>query len=140
MRYFILILICIWGMPLYAEKQTITLIASPTISLQQKLSLREIREIYLLKKRQWPDARSIIVVNRKSNSTVRQLFESKIKLSSHKYALYLRKMHYKGIALPIIQESKVAVIAFVSRVPGAIAYVKGVVPNDTDVQIVGVLP
>jgi len=141
MRYLIFILFFVWGCPLYAEKQTITLIAHPSVSLQsKKLSLRDIRNIYLLKKRQWTEAGSIIVVNRKSNSAVRQLFESKIKLSSNKYALYLRKMHYKGITLPVIQESKTAVIAFVSQVPGAIAYVEGVVPTNAGVQIVGMLP
>ncbi len=139
MRYFIFIFICVWGCPLYAEESTITLIAHPSVSLQQPLSLREIRAIFLLKKRKWTKAVPIVVVNRKSHSTVRQLFESKLNLASTKYALYLKKMHYKGVALPVIQESKAAVLAFVSQVPGAIAYIEGDLLVGMSVQVVGVI-
>jgi len=99
-----------------------------------------IKEIYLLKQLNWADETPIIVINRKPDSPLRKFFEYKLAISSTKYALYLKKMHYKDLSLPIIQESKEAVLAFVEKVPGSIAYIEGDLPSEMkNIKIIGSL-
>ncbi len=114
----------------FALENNITLIAHLSASVNQQLSRKKIKNIYLLKHRSWPDETPVIVVNRRSESPLRQQFERKLGLSSKKYAWYLKKMHYKGIRLPVIQNSRQAVLTFVENVPGAIAYINGSPPNN----------
>ncbi len=114
---------------IFALENNITLIAHLSATVNQPLSRKKIKNIYLLKQRSWPDENPIIVVNRSSQSSLRQHFERKLGLSSKKYAWYLKKMHYKGIRLPVIQNSRQAVLTFVENVPGAIAYIEGPLPN-----------
>jgi len=113
-----------------ATNKKITLIANLSASISQSFSRKKIKDIYLLKQRVWPDEKPIIVVNRKADSHLRQLFEQKLGINNKKYALYLKKMHYKGIRLPIIQNSKKAVLAFVNNVPGTVAYIEGQLPEN----------
>ncbi|WP_198244207.1 hypothetical protein [methane-oxidizing endosymbiont of Gigantopelta aegis] len=102
----------------------------PETLILPALPKEKIKNIYLLKQRAWSDEAPIIVVNRPSDSRLRQQFEHKLGLNSKKYAWYLKKMYYKGIPLPIIQNSKKAVLSFVEQVPGAIAYIEGSLPDE----------
>jgi len=137
MQYFILYLVYMVTSFAYAEEQVLIIIANHSVPIDHKLSIREIRNIYLLKKLSWSDLTPIVVINKKSGSPQRQQFEKKLNLSSAKYALYLKKMHYKGISLPIIQNSRDAVLSFVSKVPGAIAYINGPPPINSHIKIIG---
>lgn len=112
----------------FATEHDLMLITHASTPVTGLLSLQEIREIYLLKQLTWSDMTRIIVINRKSDTEVRRLFEQGLNLSSHKYALYLKKMHYQGIAVPLIQPSREAVLAFVAQTPGSVAYIKGALP------------
>ncbi len=114
----------------FALENSITLVVHLSASVNQQLSKKKIKNIYLLKQRSWSDENPIIVVNRRSDSLLRQQFEQKLGISSKKYAWYLKKMHYKGIRLPVIQNSRQAVLSFVENVPGAIAYINGPLPDN----------
>jgi ABC-type phosphate transport system substrate-binding protein len=140
MRYFLLSLGLLVMPMVFAQDQPLTLIANASVSISAPLSIESIKEIYLLKQLNWPDKTPIIVINRKSTHSARKIFEHKLGLSSTKYALYLKKMHYKGMSLPIIQESKQAVLAFVEKVPGSIAYIEGKPPSEMkNIKVIGLL-
>ncbi len=123
---------------IYANENGLIIIANRSVPVNKTLLMPDIKKIFLLKQLTWSDEKSIIVVNRKSGSEPRNKFEKKLDLSSKKYSLYLRKMHYKGVALPIIQGSKNAVLGFVSNVPGSIAYIEGPLPSDSEnIKVIG---
>ncbi len=140
MRYFLLSLGLLVIPMVFAKDKSLTLVANTPVSISTPLSIESIKKIYLLKQLNWSNKTPIIVINRKSTSSARKIFEHKLGLSSTKYALYLKKMHYKGMSLPIIQESKQAVLAFVEKVPGSIAYIEGEVPSGMkNIKIIGSL-
>lgn len=117
-----------------AAEPSIAIIAHPSVPVNQ-LSIEEMKDIYLLKKQRWLDGASIVVINRLSGSNIRHRFEQEILgTTPKKYALYIEKMHYSGVSLPVIQESTQAVIAFVQHVPGAIAYIEGL-PDSNQVKV-----
>lgn len=117
-----------------AAEPAMTIIAHPSVPVNQ-LSINEVKNIYLLKKQQWIDGTSIVVINRLSGSQIRHRFEQEILgITPKKYALYIEKMHYSGVSLPVIQESTQAVIAFVQHVPGAIAYIEDL-PHSNQVKV-----
>ncbi len=119
--------------------EKITVIANQSVI--SSLDKNRLRSIYLLKQQRWPDETPIIVVNRSADSPVRKKFEQFLGVQGRKYALYLKKMHYKGVRLPVIQNSKKAVLAFLENVPGAIAYVEGKVAElPPHVKVIGQLP
>ncbi len=129
MRSLLLLFLLTSIQPVLASEK-ITLIAhlSPTL-LRYPLSPKKLKNIYLLKQRNWSDETPIIVVTRSATYPLRQKFEQVLGLNRKKYALYLKKMHYKGVHLPLIQNSKQAVLDFVENVPGTISYIEGVVPS-----------
>ena len=52
---------------------------------------------------------------------------------------YWNQMHFKGKSPPLVQESDLAVLAFVQKVPGAIGYISaGVAPQN--VKVLAKLP
>jgi len=129
MRYFFILILFVSAFT-RAEEKKITIIANDSVPVPpQTLSNQQLKEIYLLKKRRWQDNSQIVVVNRKSGDSQRVLFEKRLGISSKKYALYLARMHYKGASLPIIQQSEKAMLEFVENVPGAIGYVKAIIPK-----------
>ncbi len=121
-----------------AAEPVIAIIAHPSVPVNH-LSIDEVKHIYLLKKQQWIDETSIVVINRLSGSGIRHRFEQEVLgTTPKKYALYIEKMHYSGVSLPVIQESTQAVIAFVQHVPGTIAYIEGL-PNSNQVKVLMVV-
>ncbi len=128
MRYFLLFLSLFTIPSAFAKDYHLTLIAHAPVAISASLSTKSIKNIYLLKQLTWTDGALIVVINRKSGSMPRKYLEHKLGISNTKYALYLKKMHYKGMSMPIIQESREAVLAFVEKVPGSIAYIEGDLP------------
>ncbi|MFK5892633.1 MAG: substrate-binding domain-containing protein [Pseudomonadota bacterium] len=137
----LLIIITIFFIPMvYGSEHKLTIIVNQHAPITQELSVQTIKNIFLLKKLSWSDTSRIVVVNRKSGSFTRNNFEEKLNLSSKKYTRYLKKMHYKGVTLPVIRGSKKAVLEFVEKVPGAIAYIEGNVPDNThNIKVIGAL-
>lgn len=130
----VLMMLALLSPPLFAFDKSVSIIANPSVSVNQ-LSVDEVKDIYLLNNRQWSDSSPIIVINRPSGSEIRSHFEQEILGdATKKYALHLERLHYQGIALPVIQESTQAVIAFVQNVRGAVAYIEGS-PNNSQVKV-----
>jgi len=142
MRSLVLFLTLLAAPSVFALDSKITIIAHlPGAVTLSELPKKKIKSVYLLKQRFWPDGTPVIVVNRPSDSPLRKRFEHKLGLNSKKYAWYLKKMYYKGIPLPIIQNSRKAVLSFVEQVPGAIAYIEGSLPDKfAHITILGQLP
>ena len=129
MKSIIIIFLLIVNSSVMSGELGITIITNRAAPCPDVLSLQKIKNIYLLKKLSWSPTLPIVVVNREINSMQRIQFEKTLGISSSKYALYLKKMHYKGMVLPVIQNSRKAVIAFVENVPGSIAYIEGAMPS-----------
>jgi len=138
MRALLLIIIVLNVQMAYASESNLIVIVNSSTPIKKTLPTPVIKDIFLLKQLTWSNEKPIIVVNRKLGSEPRNKFEKKLQLSSKKYSLYLRRMHYKGVALPVIQNSKNAVLGFVSNVPGSIAYIESPLPADSEnIKIIG---
>jgi ABC-type phosphate transport system substrate-binding protein len=99
------------------------IIANPGVTAST-LTKDELSDIYLLRTNAWDDGIRIIPVNRESGSDTRSAFSERIlKQSQSALNTYWDKMHYQGMTPPLIQESDLAVLSFVQKVPGAIGYV-----------------
>lgn len=86
----LLVLICL-GQFAFAAEPIISIIAHPSVPTS-RLDINEIKDIYLLNKQQWSDGSSIVIINRPSNSEIRQRFEQEILgTTSRKYALHIEK-------------------------------------------------
>lgn len=134
------VLLLLFTFPVFAADDSITLIANESVPVNSPLTKHALRDIYLLKKERWPDANRIIFVNRKSNTPIRNTLEKIMGINSQEYVLYLKKMHYKGKALPLIQDSRQAVLIFVNKVPGSFAYVRGDVSDEYEsVKVIGLI-
>jgi ABC-type phosphate transport system substrate-binding protein len=130
----LLVIISLFSYSVCSAEESVVIIAHSSVTVSH-LSIDEIKDIYLLNKRQWSDSSPIVVVNRLSGSPIRSRFEQDILgIVTRKYALHLERMHYQGVTLPVIQESTQAVIAFVQNVPGAIAYIEGL-PDNSQVKV-----
>lgn len=118
---FILALTMNWCLSSNAEG--ILIIAHPGVATTH-LSADELASIYLLKTIFWKDGERIVPVNREASSEARNLF-SDVVLQHPPNALnaYWNKMHFKGKIPPLIQESDLAVLSFVQKVPGAVGYI-----------------
>jgi len=138
---YLLLLFSLYALPdAYAEEYSLNIIAHVSVPTVKPLSIQQLRRIYLLQQLSWSDDLAVIVINRKSDSVQREYFEKKINLSPTKYAMYLKKQHYKGIPTPIIQNSRQAVLAFVEKVPGSIAYIEGLLPDGYEhIKVIGYL-
>jgi len=129
MRILVAIMILNFSISAIASDDSITLIANDSVTINSPLTIQTLRDIYLLKKLRWPDAQPIIFINRQSEDPVRQRLEKIVGIDSKEYILYLKKMHYKGKTLPIIQNSQQAIMLFVEKIPGSLAYIKGDLPE-----------
>jgi ABC-type phosphate transport system substrate-binding protein len=99
------------------------IIANPSVPVTS-LTHEEVSDIYLLRTNVWDDGTRIVPVNRESGSNARAVFSARIlRQQQSSLSVYWDKMHYKGMTPPLIQESDLAVLAFVQKVPGAIGYV-----------------
>jgi ABC-type phosphate transport system substrate-binding protein len=103
------------------------------------LSLDEIAQIFLKKRRFWHAGESIVPVNRNATSTAREVFTRVI---FHKEARFLQtywnRQYYDGILPPVTLASDEAVKRFVAQEPNAIGYIDEDLV-DTSVRVVFVL-
>lgn len=88
------------------------------------VSLDDLRELFLRRRRIWPDGRAAIPVNLPADNPVRQRF-SRLVLgrSVDDLAAYWNARYFEGVAPPAVLPSASAVRAYVAVEPGAIGYV-----------------
>jgi ABC-type phosphate transport system substrate-binding protein len=106
-------------------------IANPSIKTPE-LSLNELRAIFSLRARQWPDGTSITVfVLRDEKDLHRQFLLKTLKMLPHQLRRQWDRYIYSGIGQgPVVVESQEEMLNKVKSTPGGIGYIEGGVPND----------
>ena len=121
MRALPLILGILWSSLVQAEG--LLIIASPEVP-DNAISVRQLADVYSLKKIFWADASQVVPVNREASSAEREKFsEAVFNLTLQEQAEYLNRLSFQGKLPPLVQTSDQAVLGFVRSVPGAIGYI-----------------
>ena len=121
MRALLLIFGILWTSS--GQAGELLVIASPQVP-DTTISVRQLADIYSMKKTFWGDATQIVPINREALSEERENFsEAVFNLSPTDLAEYLNRLRFQGKLPPLIQTSDQAVLGFVRSVPGAVGYI-----------------
>lgn len=95
-------------------------------------------DYYLLKRKKSSKGALVIPVNLPLNHPMRMQFSNSI-FDHSPIALseYWDRMSFRGVRPPVVQKSEQAVMLFVSRVKGAIGYVRQLPSSDVPVDVLG---
>ncbi len=97
-----------------------------------ELGLDEIAQIFLKKRRFWPDGERIVPVNQESASAIRKVFaRSVLRAEGGALVVYWNRQYFQGVLPPATFASDQAVLRFVGSEPRAIGYVHPSVLNDS---------
>jgi len=109
-------------------------IATSTKSNIENTSVRQIKDIFLMKRHFIGDQR-VVPVNMLSSSDLRKVFEkSVLKTDREKLNNYWIKQHFQGISPPVTQASANSLKLFLKNVNGAIGYLPKEL-LDTDLKV-----
>lgn len=121
MRAIILVLTVLWAAQGRAGE--LLVISSPQVP-DNAISIKQLADIYMLKKTFWPGKVQVVPVNREALSLEREKFsEAVFNLPPQELAEYWNKLRFQGKHPPLVQTSDQAVLGFVRNVPGAIGYI-----------------
>lgn len=106
-----------------SEAGGLLVIASPQVPVEA-ISIKQLADIYALKKTRWSDQTQVVPVNREATGIERENFSEKVfSLSPQELSDFWNKLRFQGKQPPVIQSSDMAVLAFVRNIPGAIGYI-----------------
>jgi len=89
-----------------------------------QLTVEQVAQIYLKKRRFWDDGKRIVAVNRDSGSAERARFVRRVLgQSAPQLVVYWNRQYFQGVLPPITLASDEAVKRFVAGEPLAIGYV-----------------
>lgn len=127
-----------WSTTAMASDPCLRVVVHP--SRATRLSVAEVRAIFLKQQLLWSDGEPIIPVNRQAGSRVREAFSQAVfGQSSRRLAAYWNRRYFEaGEFPPATLASQEAVLRFVASNANAIGYVAGSPPDDT-VAAVGAL-
>lgn len=96
-----------------------------------ELSLNQLRSIFSLRARKWPDGTPITVfVLRDENQIHREFLLKTLKMLPHQLRRQWDRYIYSGIGQgPVVVESQAEMISKVQSTPGGIGYMEGGVPD-----------
>jgi hypothetical protein len=102
-----------------------------------EVTLDTLRELYLRRRRVWPDGSRVIPVNLPVDSDVRQRFSKRVlgRLPQD-LGSYWDRLYFDGIQPPVVLRTPEAVCAYVATEPKAIGYVPS---GDVDTKTCRVL-
>ena len=121
MRVLLLILGILWT--LSGQAGGLLVIASTQVP-DVNISVKQLADIYTLKRNFWADQTQVVPVNREASSVEREKFsEAVFNLSPLELAEYWNQLRFQGKLPPLVQISDQAVLGFVRSVPGAIGYI-----------------
>jgi hypothetical protein len=93
-------------------------------SFVTRISLDDLRELYLRRRRVWPDGRRAIPINLPADHPARALFsQTVLGRSMRDLVPYWNARYFEGITPPTVLQSPAAVRAYVEVEPAAIGYV-----------------
>ena len=137
MRILLLILGILWTSP--GQAGGLLVIASAQVP-DDTISVKQLADIYMLKKTFWTDKTQVVPVNREALNTEREKFsEAVFNLSPQELAEHWNRLRFQGKLPPLVQTSDEAVLGFVRSVPGAIGYINAS-QNPTGVKVLLRLP
>lgn len=98
---------------------------------QDSLSLNQLRAIFSLRAKAWPDGSKITVVVYKDEHPVhRDFLVNTLKMLPHQLRRQWDRYIYSGIGQgPVVVETLDEMLTKINETPGAIGYVEGGVPN-----------
>ena len=101
------------------------------------VTLDTLRELYLRRRRVWPDGSRVIPVNLPADSDARQRFSKRVlgRLPQDLSA-YWDRLYFDGIQPPVVLRTSEAVCAYLATEPKAIGYVPS---HDVDTRACRVL-
>jgi ABC-type phosphate transport system substrate-binding protein len=89
------------------------------------LTLEDVRQIYLKKRRYWSDGHPIIPINRDAASEARATFSRAVfGPVAGRLATYWKRLYFQGVLPPATLASAAAVKRFVATEPNAIGYLE----------------
>jgi len=120
----------------FAQGETLYVIGHKgSFNLEQEKQL--LADYYLIKRKKNAKGTRVIPVNLPLNHPLRMQFSNSIfNHSPTTLSEYWDRMSFRGIRPPVVQKSEQAVMLFVSRVKGAIGYVRQL-PKDESIDILG---
>ncbi|WP_156495025.1 MULTISPECIES: hypothetical protein [unclassified Oleiphilus] len=101
-------------------------------TLTDTLSLNELRAIFSLRARAWPDGTKItVVVFQDTNPVHRSFLMNTLKMLPHQLRRQWDRYIYSGIGQgPVVVQSVEDMLATINNTPGAIGYVEGGMSNE----------
>jgi hypothetical protein len=132
-----MLLISLLFLPLFVKGETLYVIGHKgSFNLDQKKQF--LADYYLLKRKKNAKGTRVIPVNLPLAHPVRMQFSHSIlEYSPVVLGEYWDRMSFRGIRPPVVQKSEQAVFLFVSRVEGAIGYVRIKPKNNEAVDVLG---
>lgn len=129
------LLLLVSAIPVRAQERLAVIVSA---SRSTDLSVDEVAQIFMKKRRFWDAGQSIVPVNRNATSSARAIFT---KLIFHQDARFLQtywnRQYYDGILPPVTLASDEAVKRFVAQEPNAIGYIdESLVDNSVRVVLV----
>jgi ABC-type phosphate transport system substrate-binding protein len=118
-------LLLLFGVLLSSPVQAggLLIIASPQVPVSA-ISVKQLADIYTLKKSFWAGNIQVVAVNREASSVERGIFTGAVfDLSPQELGEFWNRLAFQGKLPPLIQTSDQAVLGFVRSVPGAIGYI-----------------
>jgi ABC-type phosphate transport system substrate-binding protein len=104
------------------EEEGVVVIVHPRRPV--KLSLEEVAQIYLRRRRFWDDGAAIVPLNMASDAPLRAQFAERVlNQSQARLADYWNRQYFQGILPPATLASTEAVRRYVASEPNAIGYV-----------------
>jgi hypothetical protein len=87
------------------------------------VTLDGLRELYLRRRRLWPNGRRAIPVNLPADSPVREAFSTRVLgRSPRDLEGYWNRRYFEGVLPPVVLQTPQAVCAYVAAEPDAIGY------------------
>lgn len=121
MRALLLIFGILWAS--LCEAGGLLVIASPQVQ-DTAISIKQLANIYALRKDFWANNIQVVPVNREASSAERERFsEAVFNMSPQELTEYWNRLSFQGEFPPLVQTSDEAVLGFVRSVPGAIGYI-----------------
>ena len=127
-RFFIVLVFILFSSNAIADK---LFIIGNKSSFNTMMTIKEIKVIYLMQKKNMSDGRKILPINLPTDDLIRNVFSHAIfDKDAVSLADYWNRIAFRGIKPPLIQSSEKSVELFVSRVKGAIGYITVAPKND----------
>jgi hypothetical protein len=103
----------------------------------RNLSPDELREVYLRRRRVWPDGRRVVPVNLPADDPLRASFSARV-LGRRPRDLvgYWNRLYFEGIRPPLVLRSPAAICAYLASEPGGVGYVPSDQVDESSCRVV----